>query len=59
MAFAIGLRLNGFDVFGLNPCWYYGFGRSGRRASWHASNKVCLADDPRATVHFIYSATKK
>nr|BAD03856.1 hypothetical protein [Oryza sativa Japonica Group] len=39
MAFAIGLRLNGLDVFSLNPYWYYGFGRSGRRASWRASNK--------------------
>uniref|UniRef100_A0A0D9ZIK1 Uncharacterized protein n=1 Tax=Oryza glumipatula TaxID=40148 RepID=A0A0D9ZIK1_9ORYZ len=45
MAFAVGLRPNGLDVFGLDPCWYYGFGGFGRRASWHASNKPLTGKD--------------
>ncbi len=39
MAFAMGHRPKGLVVFGLNPCWFSGFGKSGRRASWHTANK--------------------
>uniref|UniRef100_A0A0E0D2M7 Uncharacterized protein n=1 Tax=Oryza meridionalis TaxID=40149 RepID=A0A0E0D2M7_9ORYZ len=39
IAFATGLRPVGSDIFGLNPRWSLGFGRPGRRASWHTAKK--------------------
>jgi hypothetical protein len=37
-AFAMGLRPDELNTLSLNPDWSHGFGRSGRRVSWHTAN---------------------